>query len=289
MCDHIILVTYRPGVTKVVTKPVTNVTNVTKKVSRTKIELFLISPEMADHIKFEQLNHGNYMQWKQRFEALLVLKKLSAAIEGNGTPTQHKEALAYMRLHVNDDILLLLVGVEDAKAAWELLAQREKVGSVAREMQLRAELTKLQLQHNESIDSYEARARMLQRGLMAAGVKVLDPELAQYILAGLPTAYMPVYSVLVETAAALDVQLDLTGKVLPALKRRYVQLQLEMEREGAGQGSAATALMAHGGGQRTVTCWYCNKPGHVKAQCKQRQRDAGKGNERSLLATVAAL
>ena len=241
---------------------------------------------MAENPRIEVLSFANYPQWRQRFEALLVLKSLSAAIEGTGTPDQHKAALAYMRLHVNDEILLLLNGMDNAKHAWDMLAERERVGSVAREMQLRGELSRLQLQPTESIDQYEGRARLIQRSLQAAGVKVSDSELAQYILNGLTPAYSSVTAVLVETAAALDKQLDLAGKVLPALKRRFAQLETEQAREVTG-GNTATAFFA--GSKHGVICWYCNKPGHVKAQCKQRQRDAGKGNERSLLATVPAL
>ena len=240
---------------------------------------------MAELVKFEPLNHGNYPQWRQRFEALLVLKRLADVIEGTGTPAQHQEALAYMRLHVSDEILLLLDGMVDAKRALDMLAERERVGSVAKEMQLRGELSKLQLQPTESIDEYEGRGRLIQRRLQAAGVKVPDSELAQYMLNGLTPAYSSVTAVLVETAAALDKQLDLVGKVLPALKRRFVQLETEVAREQ--QGVTATALMAHGA-KRTMVCWYCNKPGHVKAQCKQRMRDNA-GNERNLLATVTAL
>jgi hypothetical protein len=244
---------------------------------------------MAEHVKFEALTHGNYPQWRQRFEALLVLKKLSAAIEGSGTPAQHKEALAYMRLHVSDEILLLLDGMDDAKSAWDMLAERERVGSVAKEMQLRGELSKLQLQPTESIDQYEGRARLIQRSLQAAGVKVPDSELAQYLLNGLTPTYSSVTAVLVETAAALDKQLDLVGKVLPALKRRYAQLEVEAEREGGQQGMMTAKAFMMGGGKRTLVCWYCNQSGHTKAECRKRKKDMGNGNVRSLLATVHAL
>jgi hypothetical protein len=240
---------------------------------------------MGDNLRIEALTFNNYPQWKQRFESVLVLKKLSAAIEGNGTPSEHKEALALMRLCVSDSILLLLDGMTDAKLAWDKLEQRARVGSVAKEMQLRGELSNLRLQPTESIDQYEERTRIIQRSLAAAGVKILDHELAQYMLSGVPPAYRSVTTVLVESATALGVALDLDNKVVPALKRQFLQLETEVEREGEQQGGKVTAFMMHGGGQRTVICWYCNKPGHVKADCNQRKRDAGK-NVRAMSLTA---
>ena len=155
--------------------------------------------------------------------------------------------------------------------------------SNARKLQLRKQLAHLKMSPGEPLTKYVSRAKEIQDQLRAAGHEVADAEVAWNVLTGLPAAYETVVTVL-ETTTQDDLSLE---DILPHL------LQVEQRQQPSGRPDEA-ALFAkpgsgfggnggsggNGGGRpdnrprkEQRTCFYCNKPGHIKSECNQKKRD----------------
>lgn len=223
---------------------------------------------------FEKLGLENYPLWSMRMEALLTLKGLLVAVKGEGTITakQDAEALAWLKMKVTDDILPLLASVTSAKKAWKMLQEVNDTANLAKVMALLKDLSDLELQPGEMIIKYVNRAHALQRALMSAGEDyVTDSKLAMHVLNGLPASYRSVVTVLVD-GVGKDAQLDLKGKVMPALQRYEQELAREHARE-RGAETSATALVAKSGQRKKheKKCWNCGEVGHYRVDCKKRE------------------
>ena len=256
----------------------------------------------VDRPVVERLDVDNYATWKTRMKFLLISKGLWSAISTEDADADtNMKALALIGLYVKEHHLPTLERFESAGAAWTHLEETYQAKSNARKLQLRKELTHLKMTTAEPLTKYVARAQDIRAQLRAAGHEVGDQELAWSVLAGLPTEYDTVVTVL-ETASDKDLTLeDILPKLLQVEQRR------QQSNSSPGLALAATPGRGHynhrpphnhqgkqfsgrrpagrgqpsSWGQQLGPCYYCGKNGHTIAGCETRLREqAARGQQR---------
>ena len=236
-----------------------------------------------DKLVVEHLDVDNYATWSVRMKALLMVKGLWKAVTGvDIDENKIEKAQAQIALHVKSHHLIRVMESPDAKAAWEMLKEAYEGKGNARKLALRQELSKLNMSPAEPVAVYIGRAKDIQTKLRQVGHEVADQDLAFSVMAGLPPAYNMISTVLMN--AERELSLD---DMLPKLLQSEMMMQPERHSEAAL--SATRQPGKRPGGQRPNgkkemrKCFYCDKTGHVKAECfkwkreQEAQRASGRG------------
>lgn len=128
---------------------------------------------------------------------LLTIKGLWTAIVDEAADAESDtKALALIGLYVKEHHLPTLERCKTAREAWQQLESVYQAKSNARKLQLRKELTQLKKGGDEPLTKYVARAKDIQAQLLAAGHTVADQDLIFSVMAGLPSAYDTIVTVL---------------------------------------------------------------------------------------------
>ena len=208
------------------------------------------------HVQIDKLETHNWGIWRRRFKALLLSKRLSGVIDGTDKNKNNSEqVLGLIQLFLSDSYLALADEVDTAKGLWDKLEATFTAQNTARRLSLRQELNNLKMGRREPIAEYVTRARELATSLEAVGHKPEDSEVTLSVLAGLPQEY----SVLVTIVGTLR-QTQTLDETLPSLLQMEQQISAEQ-----GPLEALDYVPIYGAGVKT--CYYCKKPGHIKAEC----------------------
>lgn len=138
-----------------------------------------------------KLTNDNYAEWSDLMKSLLVLKELWSAVSGEGDvkPGAEDKALALLMLNVSTSHRVSIRTAKTAKEAWEKLENVYKKKSVARELELRRQLTLLRKEPTEELATYVSRATELRDQLLMAGHSIPDREVVICLLNGLPEEF----------------------------------------------------------------------------------------------------
>lgn len=233
----------------------------------------------------ERLDVDNYAVWETRMKFLLITKGLWAAVEGGDdvTPEADKKALALIGLHVKEHHLTTLKRCGTAREAWLQLEAVYQAKSNAKKLQLKKDLAQLKMRTDEPLTKFAARATDIQDQLRAAGHEISDQEVAWAVLAGLPTDYDMMVTVL--TATETNMKLE---DILPKL------LQVEQQRqkyEAANEKALIAKRNGYGVGNNNRSCFYCGKVGHLQRGCKKKMQDeaAARGGKLAMQMSAIAL
>lgn len=247
---------------------------------------------------FEKLGTDNYAIWRTRMKGFLLSKDLGAAIE----EPEHKDsekARGLLIMCVEDQHLQTVSTAESAAAAWTALENLYQQQSTAARIMLRREMATLRKRDDEGVAEYISRARSLADRIQASGAELDDDSLMHSVLSGLP----PRFDMMVTVMTAAD--------ELPTLAEAQAKLLLvegDKKTSGRGNGEAAYFNNSGGGGDRSFTpssgskvyvpphkrsggphrgnssggrekrkCFYCQKIGHLKADCRKRKADLERG------------
>jgi hypothetical protein len=142
-------------------------------------------------------------------------------------------------LNVEDHHLGSIEACKTAKGAWDLLETTYKSKSNARKMQLRQELHSLKMKSGEPVTMYVGRAKDLFRDLTATGFELKPDELAWSVLAGLPSSFNTLRTILETSEGALSS----VDAILPKLLVHEQGFKLPKD-EGVGGSDAAVAYAA---------------------------------------------
>ena len=205
-------------------------------------------------VQIDKLDTHNWGIWRRRFKALLLSQRLIGVIDGTDKNKNNSEqVLGLIQLFLSDSYLALADEVDTAKGLWDKLEATFTAQNTARRLSLRQELNNLKMGHREPIAEYVTRARELATSLEAVGHKPEDSEVTLSVLAGLPQEY----SVLVTIVGTLR-QTQTLDEMLPSL--------LQMEQQISAEQGPLQPLI-YGAAAGVKTCYYCKKPGHIKADC----------------------
>jgi len=223
------------------------------------------------------------------FKAHIVTKELSEPLEEAAPPEHETAALERYHRKKKKALAEIILGVKvqhphklaealTARTAWHALAEAFQSKKSARKMQLTRELATLKMHEGEALRMYVGRAKALRAELAGAGHPVGEETAVMHVLAGLPPAYKTFKTVLL--AAGVSLQWD---QFLPALVPVEVE-QKESASKRNGEPSMAYSAYHAGGGRaafgaqtqptpKQITCWYCNKQGHRRHECRKLQAD----------------
>jgi len=213
----------------------------------------------------ELLGPNNYITWRTRMKFHLTSKDLWSAIDdANPSPTTSAKALAQIGLYVKPDLLSTIDRCSTAKEAWDILQQTFQSNTLARKLQLRRELSTIKMSSSESLTQYFTRGQDLQDQLSAVGHIVDDTDLAFALLAGLPSTFDTIITV-IENGTEADLT---TTTILPRLIQEE---QRRIKPSRSERPSADTALLAKPSFQhhrRLLKKWLLSFPtahGHCKS------------------------
>jgi transposase InsO family protein len=245
----------------------------------------------SSHLAFDKLGVDNYYIWSKQMKCLLISRGVWEAISdfSNAEPNKVQKAYSLIGLSVSSHNLPIWDKCATAKEVWDALESIYKASSVARRVQLRKELISLQKQPTEPITVYVARARALRDSLSAAGEDIKEEQLAMSVLAGLPSEYDMLATVLETTGSHMELNsllsqlLTVENKAQANSKAATDSAFLSMQRPPPRQ--LARGARANDSRQRqSIECFYCHKKGHMKKDCRKKQRDdsaqAGRGRQR---------
>ncbi len=199
-----------------------------------------------------KLDNQNWGIWRRKLKALFLSKRLAGVIDGTDEDKDNSsQVLGLIQLHLSDAYLSMADDVATGKALWDKLEATFTAQNNARRLLLRHELNSLRKAPTESISEYIARAKELATNLEAVGQKPDPSEVTLSVLAGLPKEF----SVLVTIMGTLK-ETQTLDEVLPALLQTEQQTRQEED-----------LFPMYGAAASVKSCYYCKKPGHLKASC----------------------
>lgn len=248
-----------------------------------------------DKYKIEALDVDNYPIWSIRMTLALNDKGLWSLVTGDTKVTEDNaadniKAHALICMNVKDHHLVAIHKCT-AKEAWDKLADTYHAKTYARRINLRRELNNIKKKHDEPLTKYVARARMLRDDLAATGMAVEDSELITNVLAGLPSEYANLTSI-IETIGDEKQSID---DVLSKLLQHEQRVNRNDSSTSYGDVTAALAAFKPKFGMRqgeggskhesgpsganhdSRECFYCHKKGHIASVCRKKQRDIASG------------
>jgi len=265
---------------------------------------------MGSDVAIEPLDTDNYATWSVRMRAVLIQKGLWQAVQDTGAATgaecaasaeADQKALALLILCVKDHHLAAMSACATACEAWTSLESVYKSKSVARRQQLKRELNHLKKLPTEPVTKFVGRARALWNDLAAAGEKIEEADIVWAALNGLPAEYATLIEVLETTGSPLKLD-EALSKLLKVEQRivskdevagAYVARSGQQRFSSRVQPAGRSAVRSSAARSSTVEqrkCYYCGKPGHIKAECRKRMREeANSSGARPVVALMASL
>jgi hypothetical protein len=225
---------------------------------------------------FDKLGDSNYATWRVQMKGLLATKDCLRTIIEAEDPNSSK-ATGLMIMCVEEQHLATIEQAASAAAAWTALEALYRQISTANLIQLRKQLTSLDKRANESIPQYVARAKSVADQIRAAtGVEVNATDLVLSVLAGLPSEYDMVRTVVenmeeLPSLAQLQAKLLLVEKQLPESDGEtafYTRVDSARRLRRLHNGDKfANQVNTH----KDIECWFCKELGHVKRNCPKRE------------------
>ena len=159
-------------------------------------------------ISVERLDWNNYPAWAANMKFFLTTKKcwhmvIHTEPAANAEDRKADElALSYIGLCVKPVHQPTILRCTTSNQAWTTLQETFAAKTFARKLQLRRDLNSLKMVTNETVTAFTSRAKALQDQLTAAGHRVDDIDVACQVLAGLPSSFDTVVTVIETTTAS---------------------------------------------------------------------------------------
>lgn len=213
----------------------------------------------------------------------LIGKDLWEVVESGAQDDSDKKkdrkAIAAIGLRVKKHHLNTVEKAGTAKSLWETFQATYKANSNANRIAFRKQLNTLKKLPSEPITKYVDRAKTIWSDLTATGTEMPETEVTLLILTGLPKEYEVVATVL-ETSSE-EVKIDAIIPHLLSVEQRSnstldsvsVYAARDERRPHARAQQRSTGAPAQDRTYRrfpATKCFYCNKLGHIKADCRQR-------------------
>ena len=242
-------------------------------------------------MQVEPLDVDNYASWMPQMKYYLIGKDLWDVVETGGDSEddkkKDKKAKAAIGLRVKKHHLNTVEKAGTAKGLWETFQATYRAKSNANKIVLRKQLNTLQKLPSEPITKYVDRAKTIWSDLTATGTEMPETEVTLLILTGLPKEYEVVATVL-ETSSA-ELKIDQVVPHLLSVEQRSSSNQepvsiyaaRDSRRQQGRQQQRSSGANRSFRKPSDMKCFYCNKLGHIKADCRHRIRDEqAKGTSR---------
>ncbi|GKC94912.1 zinc finger, CCHC-type containing protein [Tanacetum coccineum] len=162
------------------------------------------------HFQWPMLKGGNYTTWAIRMQVILEANGLWEMIEPNLTTEvdtkKDKTTIAYIYQSLPEEQLLLISKYKTAKEVWDALKTRH-VGvnrvQQAKQQTLKSEFEMLQMEENESIDSFVTRLTGIINKAASVGLAYEDSTIVRKLLNAVPDRFLQI-SASIEQYSDLD-------------------------------------------------------------------------------------
>nr|GAT44046.1 predicted protein [Mycena chlorophos] len=244
-----------------------------------------------------RLNNSNAAEWFPRTEAVLVKKKLWTDIidivvsrtKADGSdktkaeyaaefkskadsrdPATMAEARAELILRVDGGQLPYMTS-SDPREIWLALQRMHRAAGFATSLALRRQFLTSKKRDDQSMEAWIGYIQAMVIRMKYAGINVTEQDKILAFTMGLPAAY-----------EAVIINFDATPPDQLTVEHVISRLLNEETRQASAAISAATGTSANGSPapddiayaarrQPDLTCFWCDKKGHVKNDCPERQ------------------
>jgi hypothetical protein len=240
----------------------------------------------------EKFKGENFHLWKFRMMMLMKEKGVWGVIdeeweagetEKGGVKRKEDKAMALIVLSLSDAQLLHVQTALTAKEAWLKLIEVHERKGLANKLYLCRKFLTITMEEGDSMIAHINKVKTLAQQLEAIGEKLREEDIVTTLLYSLPETFE---SLIVALEARAD---DLTLEFITA---RLMHEELRRKEGGLPSGGSTKALLAGHTGQshkkngnsKQRTCFYCEKPGHFKKDCRKRLADLEKGRQQANVA-----
>ena len=239
----------------------------------------------------QKLGSDNYTTWATKMKFLLVTKGQWTTVEVPPTDEAGRandaKALATIGLSVEDYHLSTIEQCTTAKEAWDALKGIYRAKSISLVLRLKKELSQMRKDTSENFTQYISRARAIMDQLRAAGNQVEEEDVVLSVLAGLPSQYDMMVSI-IENAEVTPTLSQLMAKGLlveakdPSGSESQERPALFTKARGDGNGKHQGT--PYNGRRNKGPCYYCGKKNHISRDCRKRIADEKSGVKKNVIA-----
>lgn len=247
---------------------------------------------MADtKFSITKLNNTNFQVWKCKVELLLIKEDLWHTI-GTARPTApdekwlkaDRQARATIGLLVEDDQLRHIKDINSAKEAWIALQNYHQKASLTNQVFLFKRICSMKLSENGDMESHLNVMLNSVDQLAALGETLKDKMIIALLLCSLPESYNTLITAL-KTRSEDELTIELVkGKLLDEYRRRKNAKDHMDARDDKAlkvQSKRFGKVTPQKKDVKDTTCFFCNKPGHLKKDCRSYKKwKAARENEK---------
>jgi len=217
-------------------------------------------------IPIEKLTSRNFESWYIRIEALLAGKQISEVLTNEYPEPQaagygsfqknDKTGMAIIIQTVSDEYLRLIKN-KTCKQAIQILKDRlERTGALGR-LYARREFQSLKYEMRDNLSTFLIKFDSCVERMEVGGLNISEEEKITQLLMAMPGEFSSVITA-IETMAARD----------SSISAEFVKSRLLDEEIKLKKGHASN----HGRDVAFLTCFNCGKAGHIKRNCRYKQR-----------------
>lgn len=245
------------------------------------------------------LNKSNFQEWKIKIEALLKREgSWKAIVSPRPTVDGDKQTLwdnrdekaqGTIALFIENDQNHLLEGATTSKLMWEALKAYHEKSTGANKYMLVTELFSLKLKEGGDMEKHMGRMQTIIKNLVTLGCKSVSEFGVYVLLHSLPPSYETlvsnIWSKPEDELTMQNVKASLIGEYR---RRRNLSATSDEQYD--------TAMKVIKPPRKNLDCFFCDKPGHTKADCREmksgnytRKNQDGEQQQRRSRATVKAI
>lgn len=180
-----------------------------------------------------------------------------------------EKCFATIVLYVEDSQLNLMKDCESAKAVWDKIKEYHQKATMTSRVSLLKRICSLNLTEGGNMEAHLFELEELFDRLTCAGQAMEDSLKIAMIHRSLPDSYGNLVTAL-ESRPEADITIDF-------VKRRILdEHQRRVERSGD---VAEKVMKLQSKGQKKMVCYHCQKPGHIRRNCKLLQQQQSKESD----------
>jgi hypothetical protein len=220
-----------------------------------------------------KLNGQNYHDWKFAISMVLrhsgcwdvITEKVTASTRD--AQSKAEEGLTSIGLTIEPSQYQYIRDCSDGIDAWKALKKVYEKNSRANRIALKRQFYGYIHDIEQSIQVYITGVTGLATRLKAIGVKLEDADIMDVLLFNLDQSWSNIAATLCATTDELNVIADVTGPLLDE----------EGRRGGPPNGDTEAAMFSRT--RRTITCYNCQKQGHISRDCKEPRKGQNEQKE----------